>query len=696
MAKVLMVLDGGYRFSASGGMLDFTYIALVNALTSGGHQVTKAHRQSDASADHESFDFATTLNLLDFDVMWLIGHDGRNLGGSSTKLPDPQLAAIARFMAAGGGVFATGDHDSIGSNMCGHIPRVRAMRTWYGTGDPISPMAASFPRNFPPFGTSRADTTRKNAPGDYDLDNDGTDEAFVWFENQSDSIPQPIAPAPPTHPILNRSGRDITVFPDHMHEGNTLGEVTGYGYDTAAVTFAGETFAEFPMVAGVREMPRVIATGQTVPFASRFAFSDSDADPSIPVSKTINTLSVYDGRTVGVGRVVTGSTFHHYIDINLTGDSRIDTPAEFDRTGPDAAKHHGFNDAPAVFDDIKAVFVNITDWLARPRPKIQLILERSTFSQAESTADPNFVGAVLVAVDGLKPNQFAGGGISTLMPTAAQLMNWAPTLTPLEPAGLSIVPTAVASDDPGLNDRFQRITFTYRVEVTAAAAFAFGGAFNHVQVDASLTPAAVPGPLTDSAQITLVKSANPFMLDLANGNTTPWLSSDVRVFPIVAGAPGSPLTNTATRADALSHLHSLLAGMTVVQFEALPTAAALSPFARTTGSPQRSVYNFAVARVRLPSSGAAAANVRVFFRIFTTQTTAALTYTEAPPGVPIDGYKRTIAVNPIALPGTNAAGTEWLSFPMFASPRAATPDAQPDPENVEPSIAPARRLSSAV
>ena len=151
MAKILMVLDGGYRFSADDGIDDFTYITLVTALEEAGHQVTKAHRQSDTSATHQDFNFETDLDLLDFDVLWMIGKDGRNGFNSVTPsgkgLGDPgdpvmvgQLAAIARFMQAGGGVFATGDHDSIGSIMCGHIPRVRVMRAWYGEGDGSSPM----------------------------------------------------------------------------------------------------------------------------------------------------------------------------------------------------------------------------------------------------------------------------------------------------------------------------------------------------------------------------------------------------------------------------------------------------------------------------------------------------------------------------------------------------------------------------
>ena len=690
-----MVLDGGYRFTATndGGTTDFTYIALLDALTAAGHQVTRAHRQSDSSAHHSNFDFSTTLDLLDFDMMWLIGLDGRNVSGSTTKLPDPELRAIARFMEAGGGVFATGDHDSIGADMCGHIPRVRAMRSWFGQGDDESPMAADFPRNFPPLGSGRADTTRRNDDGSYTPPPGApADAEIIWFENQSDAIPQTISALtspefPDPHVILQDAGDTITVYPDHMHEGNTLGEVTGYPYASATASFSGETFTEFPEVDGHREMPRVIAQGSTTAFSSYYAHDGTPVDPAVPSPKTVNTLSVYDGRTVGVGRVVTGSTFHHYVDINLTGDSRIDEDND-DLTGEDAAKGHGFNDDVAVFDQIRTVYQNITAWLARPRPRITLILERSTFSQAEADADPVFDGAILVTVDGLKPSQFPGGGITSLSPSNAQLAAWAPALS--QPAGITITPRDISSDDPGLNDRLQRITFTYRIEISAAA-FGFGGDFQHVSLTAALNSPAAGSPLTDAAQITLVKSANPFMLDLDNGNDKPWLSTDVRVFPVVAGAPGSPLPADATRAQALSYLTTLIDGMTETEFEALETgqsASALSPLPTTTGTPALRIYNFGIARVRVPASGSAANDVRVFFRIFTSQTTAALTYRESPPGTPIEGYPKTTGGTPIALPGTNAAGTEWLSFPMFAAARAGTPGGQADPANLHPGIAP--------
>lgn len=702
MARVLIVLDGAYRFGAGAapaGAPDFTYIVLVNALVSGGHQVTKAHRQSDSTADptFQSFRFNGATNLLDFDVIWLIGFDGRNSasgsGTSGAGIDATEIARIAAFMDAGGGVFATGDHDGIGAEMSGRIPRARAMRCWYGPSDTASPMPASFPRNFLPFGTGRADTTQQNDLGDYDLNNDGVKEAFVWFENQSDSVPQTITPATsPAHPILRRGGSDITVFPDHMHEGNTLGIVTGYDY-TQTLTFAGQPVVEFPPMAGHRELPSIIATGETVQFASRRASAGGSVlDPAIPSAKTVGTLSVYDGRVAGVGRIVTGATFHHYVDINLTGDSSIDDVLnELPLTGPDAAKGKGFANpgAEMTFDNIKAVFNNITNWLARPRPVLQIILERSTFSQDEAAATPNFPGVILVTVDGLKPSQFPSGGITTLSPSSAQLAGWAPSLTLATPTGLTLVPTAVASDDPTLPDRLQRFTFTYELRITAAA---FGTA-GTVRVDASLVSAAGAMPLTDFAFIQLVKSANPFMLDLANGNTTPWLSSDLRVFRVVAGGaagPGGTLANDASREQALTYLRNFLPTMSVADFESLPTtqeAATLSALPTTTGT-NRKVYNFAVARVRLAGVGAAANDVRVFFRIFTSQTTAALTYRESPAGTPIDGYRRTASASPIALPGTNAGGNEWLSFPMFAASRSLPPQTQSDPNNVKMTLAP--------
>lgn len=705
--NVLMVLDGEYRFDQAPapethtGSQDFTFSTLVQTLENAGMTVYKAHRDTntDVTADENGFDFSSH-DLLAYDVIWLFGYHGRNafppgVGGPSGNhlLSPAEHTAIETFMDAGGGVFATGDHDSIGADTGGHIKRVRAMRTWFGDNDTqVNTLPAGFPLNHDVVGTFQADTVQINPQSDYS----GETEEFKFFENQSDSIPQPITPtSSPAHTILRRDGNDIAVYPDHMHEGNTLGSFELQPF------IDGGTLTDFPSLDGHRELPEIIATGQSFAQLSKFAtgaFGGDFISNVFPTPKTVNTLSTYDGRTVGVGRIVTGATFHHYIDINLTGDTDIDTPAEFALAGPDAAKGQGFGYAGAeeTFADIKAVYVNITKWLARPRPSIQIILERSTFSQDEATADGTFTAAFLVTVDGLKPSQFPGGGVTTLSPSQAQLDTWAPGLTLEDDAGITIRASDIDSDDPGLPARLQRFTFTYEVTIDPTAAFSFGGENRALYVDGLLTPSGVNNPLTDRAWIVLVKAANPFMLDLADGNEKHWLSSDVRVFKVVAGTPylGHTLVENATPDQARTWLQDVLGTLAIGGFEGIPhtqAESALSPLPTTTVS-NKPVYNFAIARVRLNGQAVAANNVRVFFRIFTTQTTAALTFRRTGGATPIDGtptagYLQTAGAEPIALPGENVAGDEWLSFPMFAAARVA-PSAQTDPNNVETSIAP--------
>src|SRR5438128_2477678 len=166
--RVLIVIEKDFRFSDDlTGEPDFTFDTLVTALTGVGMLVTKAHRitsgETDATADIPDFHFSTT-NLLDFDVIWLIGRDGRNSttssGSSGPLLTGGEMNPLAQFMEAGGGVFATGDHDSIGAPMCANIPRVRVMRSWFGQNDSTKPAAlASIADNFKVLGTGRADST---------------------------------------------------------------------------------------------------------------------------------------------------------------------------------------------------------------------------------------------------------------------------------------------------------------------------------------------------------------------------------------------------------------------------------------------------------------------------------------------------------------------------------------------------------
>lgn len=707
MTKVLILLDGFYRFDASGGgSPDFTFVRLVEILTSAGMTVTKAHRDTDSSADIAGVTLATAsvpgdptvLNLHDFDVIWMFGADGQAASGAN-NLSATEIAAVEAYMAAGGGIFATGDHESIGADMCGRIPRVRLMRAWYGNGGygANSPMLSvpGFPRNFDVSDAGRGETLQRNPAGTYP-----TSERR-WFENQSDSVPQPLSPTTaPAHSILRHGGRELVVYPDHMHEGHTLGAADLEGIFDYTTAFplddgSGRSVLDFPPnTDGHRELPLVIATGRTVDPPSDLGYANSGTSAGLvpPDPKTINTLCVYDGLVAGLGRIVTASTFHHYIDINLDGDSSLNATG-LTNAGPDAEKGKSFHGTPAaagIYQDIKQVYINITRWLAKPRVDMELILERSTISQDEATADPNIERAIVVTVDGIRPSQFPGGPITSLG-APPQLSTWAPAVTFPSSSGLTAVPVEIDSDDPTLSDRLQRFTFTYRIVVNVGTAFGFATETAEVQVNATFTPVAGTSQ-TDFAIVQLVKSANPFMLDLANNNETHWLSSDLRVFPVVTGRTmnGKLLPLDASRAEALTFLRGLVNDMTVAQFESLAitqSGSALSPLPTTTATGRR-VYNFAVARVRLNGSAAVASDLRVFFRIFTSQTTAALTFSRDASG-PAGGYRQTSGANPIPLPSPNGSGSEWLSIPMFAAERTSPPSSQLDPDNVEATFGPA-------
>jgi hypothetical protein len=75
-------------------------------------------------------------------------------------------------------------------------------------------------------------------------------------------------------------------------------------------------------------------------------------------AKSINILSVYDGHTVGVGRIVTDSSFHHYLDLNLTGDPCSKAPKTLG-FGTDAGQ--------PVLKAMQDFYVNLANWLAGPQ-----------------------------------------------------------------------------------------------------------------------------------------------------------------------------------------------------------------------------------------------------------------------------------------------------------------------------------------
>src|SRR5262249_2274179 len=135
--------------------------------------------------------------------------------------------AIARFMDRGGGIFAVGDHDGVGSKMGGNILRVRLMRRWLEADEPAATLQINGQTILGNWAVSPEDSTigkdRNDTPQP-----DSADGQYYFFD-QSDPTPQdlidgngnPLATSPgPIHTILrDRVGAVIDKFPDHMHEG---------------------------------------------------------------------------------------------------------------------------------------------------------------------------------------------------------------------------------------------------------------------------------------------------------------------------------------------------------------------------------------------------------------------------------------------------------------------------------------------
>lgn len=384
IVKVLIVTDGsgGYKNSELVGGLDpnaFHLAEFVNILQTTTWQgftlqITKAHREhrvaADINADLVNFKFDThDLSVYDEILLFPIRRDSGNLdvpSGSpvrSTLATDAEVKAIAEFMDAGGGIFATGDHEDLGAGLCSRLPRIRNMRRWYWpatgpNGEPVAPDGNT---------VTRHDTTR--AGHDYNL---ATPNNNYQFDDQSDNIAQIITPKifetrgsryirqTWPHPLLCSPEGMIRYLPDHPHEG----ECEVPANLSLNVTVSGYNKPEYPPLAdGTPLKPVVVADARVI------GGHTTSGKPAVN-SKTFGVIGAYDGhRTTRdgkrLGRVVVDATWHHFFNINLTGDLASSTPAK--RQGfyapllPGQADHYKM---------IKHYFRNIIYWLIPARRQV--------------------------------------------------------------------------------------------------------------------------------------------------------------------------------------------------------------------------------------------------------------------------------------------------------------------------------------
>lgn len=332
--------------------------------------LTEAALKADRGADVVGFRFnqphtvnGVSRSLGDYDAILFFAVRA----GDPDATLAPEADAIAAFMEAGGGFFATGDHANLGAPLCGLIPRVRSMRRWWVSPPPGTPPAP------PPLTADRVDTTRSGA------------DAVTNFEDQSDEFGQPISPtwyaagfgvkggyparrALP-HPLLCSPLGAVSWLPDHMHEG--MCEVPS----SLGGTFGAAGLREYPDYApsgGTPSplAPEIVARGTVLAGVTSPALDTLDhVGATTPATgKTVGVICAWDGHRVGKGRVVVDSTWHHFFDINLSGDRFLEGMS----LGPgDEQKRHGFyvpdgmggRKRADTYEQIRWYYRNIVYWL---------------------------------------------------------------------------------------------------------------------------------------------------------------------------------------------------------------------------------------------------------------------------------------------------------------------------------------------
>lgn len=277
---------------------------------------------------------------------------------------------------------------------------------------------------------------------------------------------------------------------------------------------------------------------------------------------------------------------------------------------------------------------------------LYFINDKSTFGKDEVTdvmtdSGGTFPNSFWVVLEGYTIDQLSIDQPSPLSPVLSGAFNTIP--------GATITPNSTGAEYELSGDLYmpQRIRFPFDIRFTAAALASFPNAGNPPAakvLDAAMTIGGVNlGAVTSFA---LVSGADPYFtnVDPSQDNVF-WLSQDLRVFSAAPAInniplPGGPTFSTDSAAGAYSYIQNLLAHLNTNyrnplgtdpfssllpgQSAALTGDSSVTPITVKWGIPISigMNYNFALARVRLRgSTGAAGAanNVKIFFRLWSTQ-----------------------------------------------------------------------------
>ena len=318
-----------------------------------------------------------------------------------------------------------------------------------------------------------------------------------------------------------------------------------------------------------------------------------------------------------------------------------------------------------------------------PLGRIAFWVDKSTFGPDETkdvinTNSGKWANAFWLVVDGFSKDAFAALHVSVATPDGSFAALAGVTITP---NGQIEYENGVASNVP------QRIRIGFDIVLTAALTFPTSGTQTYT-LHCALETDGNTVPSSDTyTEFELVSGSDPYFTNVdPSQDNVYYLSQDLRVFSATpklnsTPVPGGPSFSTESSTDAYAYLQALLnwlnqsysapsgvdpfASVLPAQSGAYQGDSSVSPTTLEIGWPFNinlyQNYAFAIARVRLRgSSGAAGAakGVRVFFRLWATQSTDAdyqmgSTYPSSP--------------DPNMQPGSPQVGSGHVTLPFFAS-----------------------------
>jgi hypothetical protein len=324
-----------------------------------------------------------------------------------------------------------------------------------------------------------------------------------------------------------------------------------------------------------------------------------------------------------------------------------------------------------------------------PAALVSFYAQKNTFGKDEAQDIINRDGGLIsnafwVVIDGLSKQAFQSLGVQVGPFTGA--------FAALEGNGVQITPNPVnAQFQNGVHPKSpQRIRIPYDITLSQPLIGQFPASGTSGALDLSVTLTAGGSAITGSdatMDFELIAAGDPYFANIdPRQNNQPYLSQDLRVFSAAQAFndtpfPGGPRFTTDTYAGAYQYIQDLVNYLNSTAsftnpagddpFASLPgqgdegqTDSSVAPYALQPPLNFAKNYSFAIARVRLRgTAGSTAENVRVFFRIFTSQSPD----TDFNPSGPYASHD-----DPAGKPDTPLPGTGQTTVPCFATGNAGT------------------------